>query len=94
MYGWLYMSGLLRQKQRRKVISPGSDWMRLAVIMGVQRPPPKKRQHTFSRYLMKPSENESLHRPDHEMVCDRSFFGCITPDRIPQNSSDDVTKVY
>ena len=34
---------LLRQKLSAKVVSAGSDWMRLAVIMGAQRPPKKTR---------------------------------------------------
>ena len=36
---------------------------------------------------MKLSANESLHRTEHEMVCDRKFFGCFTPGENPQNSS-------
>ena len=43
---------------------------------------------------MKPNENKSLHWPDHEMVCDRIFFGCFTLDISPQSLVDDVTKVY
>ena len=40
---------------------------------------------------MKPSGNKILHRSDHEMVCDRNFFGCVTPGGSPQSSSNDVT---
>ena len=40
---------------------------------------------------MKPSGKESLHRPDHEMVCDRNFFGSFTPGGNLQSSSNDVT---
>ena len=40
---------------------------------------------------MKLSGNESLHRPDHEMVCDRSFFGGFNPGGNPQSWSNDVT---
>ena len=40
---------------------------------------------------MKPSGNESFNGPDHEMVCDTSFFGFFIPDRSLQSSTDDVT---
>ena len=65
---------VLRQKKnRQKVISAESDWMRLAVIR-TQRPP-----KTFSWYHMKPRGNESLYRLDHEMVCDKTFLAAFLP---------------
>ena len=45
---------------------------------------------TFSRYHMKLGANDSSHRTDYEMVCDRNFVGCFTPGRSPQSSSYDV----
>ena len=51
----------------------------------------KVRFRTFFSYHMKLSVNESLHCTDYEMVCDRNFFGCCTPDGRPQSSSYDVT---
>ena len=33
---------------------------------------------------MKLSANKSLHCIDHEIVCNRNFFGCFTPGRSPQ----------
>ena len=70
------------KNHRRKVISAGPNWMRWAVTGNSKIP--QNRQHTFSRYLMKPSENESLHRPDQKMVRDKNFFGCFTPARAPK----------
>ena len=42
-------------------------------------------------YHMKPSGNETFNGPDHEMVCDRSFFGFFTRGRSLQSSTGDVT---
>ena len=39
---------------------------------------------------MKRSANESLHCTDYEIVCDRNFFGCFTPDKSPQSLNYDV----
>ena len=43
---------------------------------------------------MKSSGNESIHRLDHEMVCNRIFFGCFTPGGSPRSLSYDVTVSY
>ena len=40
---------------------------------------------------MKFTGNESLHHIDHESIPNRPVFGCFTPDRSSQLSSDDVT---
>ena len=77
------------KNHRRKVISAGLDWMRLAVIMGAQK---KKLKTVCVPFLdMKPSGNESFNGPDHEMVCDRRFLGFFVPDRSLRSSTDDVT---
>ena len=33
---------------------------------------------------MKPSGNESLHYPDHEMICDRNFSIALPPTEAPK----------
>ena len=93
VYCNLLLSTSLRHKPSAK-----SDFCRVSLDAfgryGGPKPAPQKTPtYLFYSYHMKPSGNESLHRPDHEMVYDRNFFDCLTPDRSPQSSSDDVTKV-
>ena len=69
---------LLRQKPSAK-----SDFCR-GRLDAFGRNGDQNREHTFSRYHMKLSENESLHQPDHEMVCDRNFSAALSPTEVPK----------